>query len=151
MASLGVFLLCCAYLISYRKRASNYCVCIFFVFLGIYCALTPKASLIREIGFGQRMLPSVTGIIHTRGFCRHSTSLWHLPLIITQSVTELAWLKKKILSCFFYTVDCLWSDAFVSAEWKSAEYEASTSSCCWLSQRVLKGQVSQYCLILKLL
>lgn len=46
-------------------------------------------------------------------------------------------IKKKNPLLFFYTVNCLWSDAFVF-EWKSAEHEASTSLCCWLSQRVLK-------------
>lgn len=34
-------------------------------------------------------------------FWWRSTSLWHRPLIITQSVTELAWLKKKIPLFFF--------------------------------------------------
>lgn len=117
MASLGVFLFFCAYLISYQKRASTYRVCIFFVILGVY-ALRPKASLMREICFGQRMLLFVTDIIHTKGICWHSTSLWHLPLIITQSVSELAWLKKRFLSFFFYTVDCLWEDASVFVGWE---------------------------------
>lgn len=46
-------------------------------------------------------------------------------------------IKKKNPLLFFYTVNCLWSDAFV-VKWKAAEHEASTSLCCWFSQRVLK-------------
>lgn len=47
-------------------------------------------------------------------------------------------IKKRNPLLFFYTVNCLWSDAFVFMEWKSTEFEASTSLCCWLSQPVLK-------------
>lgn len=92
-----------------EKSVYLFCICVFIVVLAVYHALRPKAFLKRKICFGQRTVLFVTGIFHTGGFWWRSTSLWHRPLIITQSVTELAWLKKKDSSLFilFYFFVCL--------------------------------------------